>query len=160
MQKVSLIVVTAMLLAGCASTSVTPVSRNQILLNTSASPARGASGAEKVAAQMAAVETVRRGFDRFVIVGAGSENNVSVINSGPRYAMTYGTFNTFGDTTYGNSTTTFGGSTPIITGTRDRTLNVLMLNPGDEGFSQGVDAKAALGSDWQTLVEEGVSTCA
>ncbi|QYK43168.1 MAG: hypothetical protein KF887_08750 [Paracoccaceae bacterium] len=147
------------LLSSCASTSVTPVARNQIIINTSAAPVCGSSGAQGVAARMAAVETIRRGFERFVIVGAQSANNVGVIQRSPTYATTTGTLQNYGNTTYGNATTTFGGGGPMIYGSHDAALGVVMLNRADPGYSNGVDAKGVLGPKWQEMVEKGITTC-
>ncbi|WP_145975076.1 hypothetical protein [Cereibacter sphaeroides] len=147
------------LLAGCASTSVTPVSQNQIIINASAAPACGRSGASRVASKMAAVETLRRGFQRYIVVGTNSDSNVSVVSTGPTYANTYGTYNTFGSSTYGSSRTTYGGGMTMMVGTHDASLGVIMFNPGDPGFSQAIDAKAELGSDWEKLVKAGIKTC-
>lgn len=108
---------------------------------------------------MAAVETLRRGYDRFVITGANSENNVNVIQGRPTGAFTTGTFNTYGNSTYGNLQTTYTGGGPIITGSRDASLMVLMLRSGDPGYGNGVDAKQVLGTEWKKITSEGVKTC-
>ena len=113
----------------------------------------------KVASKMAAVETLRRGYPRFLIGGAQSENNVSVIQRAPTYANTSGTYNAYGNTVYGNSTTTFGGGGPMLIGSNDAGLMVLMLKPGDQGYQQALDAKQELGADWEKLVKDGVKTC-
>jgi hypothetical protein len=34
-----------------------------------------------------------------------------------------------------------------------------MFNKGDPGFSNALDAREALGKDWQELVENGIRTC-
>lgn len=159
MRKIALFLATALALTACASTSTTHISRNQIIINTSAAPACGSAGATRVASQMAAVETLRNGFERFVIQGAGQSNNVSVINRPPTGAYTTGTFNTFGNTTYGTARTTYTGGGPMVVGQHGANLLVLMLNPGDAGFSEGVDAKRVLGDDWEKLVERGIRTC-
>lgn len=106
-------------LMGCASTAVTPLAQNEILVSTSAAPACGTSGAARVASQMAAVETIRSGFERYIILGAQAENNVRAVSTGPTFATTTGTFNTIGNTTFGSSTTTFGGSQTVLTGSND-----------------------------------------
>lgn len=154
-----LLAFSALALAACASTSATQVSRNQVIINTSAAPACGSSGAARVASQMAAVETLRNGFERFIIQNAGQQNNVQVINRPPTGAFTNSTFNSYGNRTYGQSTTTFTGGGPMVMGNHDSSLLVLMLNRGDQGFENGVDAKQALGEDWEKLVENGVRTC-
>ncbi|MCB2141037.1 MAG: hypothetical protein KDE17_18960 [Rhodobacteraceae bacterium] len=153
------VILAALSLAGCAETAVTPIAKNQILLSTSAAPACGRAGAVKVATKMAAVETLRRGYQRFVIAGANSANNTSAISTGPTYAYTSGTYTGYGNTVYGNSTTTFGGNNVMFVGSNDADLHVLMLNPGDRGFKDGIDAKSQLGPDWEKLVQDGISTC-
>lgn len=146
-------------IAACASTSVTPVSRNQIIINTSAAPACGGRGAQGVAAKMAAVETLRRGFQRFVIVGTSGANNTSVRTTGPTYSTTNTTYRGYGNSVYGTSQTSYGGSSTIVSGSHDASLAVIMLNPGDQGFENGVDARQTLGPKWQEMVERGVNTC-
>jgi len=129
------------------------------MISTSAAPVCGVSGAQKVAAQMAAVETIRRGYARFVIGGMQSQNNVRAIQTGPTGSYTTGSFNRYGNTTYGNATTTYTGGGVIMTGSNDASLLVTMMNPGDPGFTNGVDAKSTLGEKWQELVEKGISAC-
>ena len=149
----------AAVLAGCASTSATRLSHNEVLISTSAAPACRGSGAMQVASRMAAVETLRNGFERFVIVAAGSTNNVRATSMPPTGAFTTGTFNTMGGTTYSTATTNFTGGGPMIYGTHDSALRVLMINRGEPGFERGVDARAALGPDWEKRVKEGIRTC-
>lgn len=130
-----------------------------MIISTSAAPACGRSGAAKVASKMAAVETLRRGYQRYVIAGANAENNVRVIQTGPTYANTYSNASFYGNSGYGNSTTYFGGQQTIFSGSNDADLAVVMFNPGEKGFSQAIDAKTELGADWQKLVKDGVRTC-
>ena len=108
---------------------------------------------------MAAVETLRRGYDSFIITGANSQNNVNVIQTAPTASYSSGTFNTYGNTTYGNVNTNYTGGGPIVTGSRDSGLTVVMLKKGDPGYSNGVDARTVLGPDWKKLAEKGINTC-
>ncbi|MDP2047595.1 MAG: hypothetical protein Q8K33_01695 [Cypionkella sp.] len=147
------------LLAGCTSTSVVPLAQNKVIINTSAAPVCGGTGAQGVAVKMAAVETLRRGYSRFYIVAADSANNVDVYQTGPTYATTNSTYQGYGNTVYGQSNTTFGGRNTIITGSHDASLGVVMLRAGDAGYQNAVDAKAALGEKWHEIAERGVSTC-
>jgi hypothetical protein len=117
------------------------------------------SGAKEVAAKMAAVETIRRGYDRYIILGADAESSVSSHQSGPTYAMTNSTYRGYGNSIYGSSTTQFGGSYTVYTGSNDAALEVLLLNKGEQYYGEGIDAKATLGADWQKLVDDGVMTC-
>lgn len=147
------------LLTACVSTDVTQLTRNEFIISTSAAPACGTSGARRVVNRMAAVETIRQGYDRFVIAGARSENNVRAVNTGPTSAYTTGQATTYGNTTYGSATTTYSGGGVLYTGSNDADLHVVMLRPGDAGFDNALDARETLGPEWQRLVEEGVRTC-
>ena len=87
--------------AGCATTSVTPISRNEVIVSTSADADCGASGAAKVASKMAAVETLRRGFERYRIAGATSDSDVTAITTGPTYSTTSANSYGYGNYAYG-----------------------------------------------------------
>lgn len=153
------LVACAAILMGCASTSVTPVARNQVIISTSAAPACGRSGSLKVANGLAAVETIRRGYERFMIQGMNSQNNVRVAQMPVTGANTSYNFNTYGSRTTGTAQTNYYGGGAIVLGSNDADIAVLMMNPGDAGFSNAIDAKQALGPDWQKLVENGIKTC-
>lgn len=159
MLRISSIAVIALSVAGCARTSVIQVSSNEIMLTTEAAPICGTTGSQEVAQQMAAVETLRRGFSRYIIGGAASQNNVGVIQTGPTYANTYGSATVSGNSVYGQSTTYYGGQQTIVYGSHDTAMRLLMLKPGDPGFEQGVDAQMILGPEWQKKVADGVNSC-
>jgi len=150
---------TLMVLSACASSTVTPVSKNQFILSTSAAPACGASGAQKVASKMAAVETLRRGYSRYYIVGVQSQNNTSMIYRPPTTAYTTGNVSVYGNTAYGQATTNYYGGGPMVLGSHDARLGVVMLNPEDKGFANAIDAKQELGPKWAEVVEKGIQTC-
>ncbi|WP_035096981.1 hypothetical protein [Devosia sp. LC5] len=146
-------------LSACASSSVTPLSRNTAVISTSAAPLCRTTGAASVAKQVAAVATIKAGYERFVVGGFETANNTQVVSTGPAYATTTGTFNRFGNTVYGNTNTTFGGRSTVVTGSNDAEMQILMLNPGDAGYEQGIDARATLGADWQKKVDGGINNC-
>jgi hypothetical protein len=56
-----------LLLLGCASASVIPLSADTIEINTTAAPVCSTAGARYAGFRRAAIETINRGFDRFVI---------------------------------------------------------------------------------------------
>ena len=157
--KFSVFAILPMLVAGCAQTSVMQVSRNEILLTTSAAPICGATGSQRVAQEMAAIETLRRGFSRYIVMGAASQNNVSVVQTGPTYSQTTGSATVSGNSVYGSSTTQYGGQQTLFMGTHDTGVRLLMLNSGDAGYEQGIDARMVLGADWEKKVQDSVSTC-
>ena len=146
-------------LAGCASTAVTPISKNQVLISTSAAPACGTEGAAKVASQMAAVATLRAGYKRYVVQGGGVQNNTRVVSTGPTYATTYGSASIYGNTAYGSSTTFYGGQTSYLAGSNNAEFAIKMFNPGEPGYANGIDAKTVLGKEWEKKVREGIKTC-
>lgn len=146
-------------LASCTSSGVTQTANNQAIVSTSAAPVCGTSGAMAVASQMAAVATLRQGYQRFIIANAGAQNNTRVVRTGPTFATTTGTFNRFGNNIYGNTYTTFGGQQTIVSGSNDAQMLVAMFNPGDPGYENALDAKQALGPNWERKVKNGISSC-
>lgn len=159
--KLSMFAVASVLALGaCVATSSTQVSRNQFIISTSAAPACGGAGAQKVAAKMAAVEVLRNGFERYRIVGVEAANNVGAFRTGPTYANTYGNYNAYGNTVYGQSQTYYGGQQTVFYGSHDAALAVVGYNRGERGYNDAVDAKKTLGPDWAKLVKNGINTCA
>lgn len=112
----------------------------------------------RVAGQMAAVATIRQGFERFVIAGAQSDSNVRTAYI-PNSTTTTGTVTTYGNTSYGTFNTT-PAFTPILLGRNKADLGVVMFNQGDPGYENALDARQILGVDWAKIAKDGVSTCA
>ena len=146
------------LLAGCAAAQATRTSQNTLQIDAGAAPACGARGAARVAAKAAAIETIKAGYERYIIGGGYAQNNV-------RVSQLPGEFNTTGQLSYGGGSGSYSGTTTytpgptIVTGSHDRNLNVIMFNKGDPGYEQGLDARQALGPEWQEIVKNGVRTC-
>lgn len=145
-------------LAACAGAEATRTSANTMIIDASAAPACGGRGAARVAAKSAAVETLRAGYERYMIVGASAQNNVTV-------TQMPGTVQTSGTATYGggigtfNSRSTYMPGPTITAGSHDRALAVVMFRRGDPGFENAIDAREALGPEWQKLVQTGIRTC-
>ena len=145
-------------LAGCAGASATRLSANTMIIEAGAAPACGPGGAAKVAAKSAAIETIRAGYDRYIIAGAQGQNNVSS-NTLP------GSYNTAGSLNYGrgygtyNATTTYTPGPTIVSGSHDRQLAVVMFKNGEPGSENALDARAALGPDWADFTQSGIRTC-
>lgn len=159
MRRIAATICVTVAVAGCAQTSVTQMSRNEIMVTTSAAPVCGVNGSQQVAQAMVAVETLRRGFERYIIGGAQSRDNTTIVQTGPTYANTYSTATVSGNTAYGSSTTYYGGQSTMIMGSHDTAMRVVMFKPGDPGYEQGVDAKATLGPEWEKKVKDGVDSC-
>jgi hypothetical protein len=130
-------------LASCATSTTTQLAQNTVRIDVSTAPACGRQGAIRLVNRMAAVETLRHGYDRFVISDSQAQDNLRVVGYN---------FNTYG----------YGGlnATPIVGGTRDAAVIVVMFKEGDPQGQNAIDARQALGPDWQAIVAEGApQTC-
>ena len=58
--------------AACVSADIQPLSATSFKVSASAAPACGRSGAQEMATQIAAIEVIRRGGDKFVFTSANS----------------------------------------------------------------------------------------
>lgn len=152
----------AVVLCGCAKSSTIPLSADTMRITTSAAPVCGATGAESVAFRRAAVETINRGYDKFIIIGGEAQNNVGVVGYTPVQAHTTGTATAtgYGNVAYasGQSTTTYSGGQPIIAGTHDQGLVVKMFKDGDPAGQNALSAREQLGPKWADTVKESAST--
>jgi hypothetical protein len=144
----------ALAVAGCASGQAVRTSANTMIIQTGAAPICGGSGALRVAQQLAAIETVRAGYDRYIITGGQAQNNVVV-------AQAPGTYNTTmsGSNGFYHGTTTYTPGPAIVAGSHDQGLAVAMFREGEPGAEQAIPARDTLGPDWQEKVKNGVRTC-
>ncbi|SEK08291.1 hypothetical protein MAA5396_04755 [Marinovum algicola] len=147
MKRFSFIAVFA-LLAACAETTTTQLASNVVRIDASAAPACGRTGAIKLVNKMAAVETLRLGYDKYIISNSQAQNNVRVVGHTYNTTGTYG-YGTFNANTY---------ATPIIGGSTDAAVIVYMYKAGDPQGRQAIDARTTLGANWQEIVAEGPPT--
>lgn len=172
MKRFAVLGVLLQILTACASSSVMDVATDTIVVNTAAAPVCGQRGAQDVAVKRAAYETLKRGYDKYIILGAQAQNNVGVVGYTPMVANTYstgysnGTLNTYGNrgtyngTYNGTSSTYVSGGQPIIAGSHDQQLAIKMFRASDPQGTNAVDARQVLGPDWQTILAKGPgSTC-
>ncbi len=147
MHKTSMLMAAACLaLTGCARSTVTDLNTREFMVSTAAAPVCGTRGAREVVTKMAAVEVLRKGFIYYYITGGSSDNNVTAIPGAPVYVPAAG-----GGGYYG------GG--PIIMGTNDADLRVVMVHKGEPGSERALDARKILGPDWKTIAAKGIKTC-
>ena len=125
-------------LTACAQTEIIQTAKNQAVVSTSAGPVCGTAGALRVANQMAAVATLRQGYERFSLSGVGTDSNVQV--------------HQFPGSTYTPPTT-------VVTGRNSAQMQVFMMNTGDSGYQNALDAKRVLGPNWQKKVADGITAC-
>lgn len=144
----------ALALAGCASGQAVRTSANTMVIQTGAAPVCGGQGALRVAQQLAAIETIRAGYDRYIITSGQAQNNV-VVSQAP------GTYNTTvsGGGGFYQGTTTYTPGPTIVAGSHDQGLSVVMFREGEPGAQQALSARDALGADWQEKVKNDIHTC-
>ena len=144
--------------SACAKSEAIRTSGNNFVLQTSAAPICGPTGAARVASQMAAVETLRAGYDRYIIFNGSSANNVSLVQGG-------GTSRSSGSLTYGGGYGNYSGRTtytpgPVFEmGTHDQSLTVQMYRDSEPDAKNAISAREALGPEWADKVKSGVNTC-
>ncbi|RYE73198.1 MAG: hypothetical protein EOO81_01260 [Oxalobacteraceae bacterium] len=158
-RKCLLLMVSVSSLSSCASSNAIRTSQNSAIIQTSAAPVCGAQGAARVAQAQAAVETLKAGYDRYIITSAASANNVSV-NQMPGSYQTQGSANIYGSRgTYQSSTTYVPGPT-IVAGTHDQSFGIVMFKDGEPGAQQAIPARETLGPEWKEIVAKGgAKTC-
>jgi hypothetical protein len=149
----------ALILAGCASSTTIPITNDVVQVNTSAAPACGGNGARRVAVQQAAVETINRGYDRFIVMDGQHQNNVGVVGYMPQQSYSTGSVqgSVYGNqySAYGSSNTTTYGGQPIYGGSHDQALTIKMFRNSDPGAGNAIDARQTLGPEWQEIVSKG-----
>ena len=144
----------AIALAGCARSEAVRTSANTMIIQTGAAPVCGGTGALRVSQQLAAIETIKAGYDRYIISGGQAQNNVSVT----QLPGSYNTTATYGGGFYQGRTTYQPGPT-IVAGSHDQGLAVVMYREGDPGAQQAISARDMLGPEWPDKVKSGVHTC-
>lgn len=139
-----------------------PMAADTIHITTSAARFCGATGAQNVAVRRAAIETINRGYDRFIVLGAEASNDVRVVGQTPVVANTYGSANIYGSggmyNVSGQSTTMYSGGAPIVAGHYAQGITIKMFKEGDPAGSNAVSARGTLGPDWQEIIKQGPAT--
>ena len=154
--RIAVCVLPVFALSACAGTNTIRTSQDTAIVQASAAPVCGGIGAARVAQKQAAIETIKAGFDRYIIVGAAAADNVQV-------AQMPGSYQTTGVVNGGylNATTTYRPGPTIVYGSHDQNFGIRMFPDGEPGASNAISPRNMLGPKWQELVEAGsVRTCA
>ena len=148
--RVLLVALTALAVAmtGCARTSTTPLDANTIEITVRVATICDGRDAERLAHLHAAVETIRRGFEDYVVIDSFGGDHLA--DHAPLTARS---------TLYGSSSTPISsGDAPLLA--HHRVLTVQMFQAGRGESSATVSAHAVLGDDWKALVAKGApATC-
>lgn len=155
-------VVVALVLCACARSATMQLSADTFRLIASAAPVCGPTGAQNVALRRAAIETINRGYDKFLILDAAYQNNLRVVGYTPVQAHTTSTATATGYgnmvTAQGSATTTYSGGQPMVGGSHDQGLIVKMFKEGDAHGANAISARGTLGPKWQDVIKENAST--
>ncbi len=183
-----ILLLAAVALTGCArtstSTSVMPLTADTVQITVEAAPVCGQTGAQQVALKTAAIETINRSYDRFVIAGGSYQDNVGVIGTTPLISNSTSTSTSTINVYQYGSRATVDTSIPFrafqeknvlesfYEGRRLRqqaqamrqhqvqVLVVKMFHEDGENAENAVDARGVLGEDWQKIVKSGApNTC-
>jgi hypothetical protein len=131
-------------LVACAGTSTIPLAQDTFQITASTAPVCGSAGAEQVAFKQAAVQTIRRGYDRFMIIGGQASSNV--VGATPIVVQRTG---------YGSAMVS--GGQPMVA--HGQGLVVKMFRDGDPAGANALSARQSLGPDWEEISKKEVLTC-
>ncbi len=149
----------ALTLTACVSTDATPIAQDAVVVSSSAAPVCGQQGARKIAFARAATETLRRGYDKFIIVGGQAESDIRIVGTTPVYGTTNVQGNLTGSTFYGTGSTTVYGGQPIYGGRHKQDFVIKMFRYSDAGAANALDARAELGPEWEKKIQQNRITC-
>jgi hypothetical protein len=107
----------------------------------------------------AASETIRRGYNKFIVVSDQAESDIRIVGTTPVYATTNVQGNLTGSTFYGTGSTTVYGGQPIYGGRHNQDLVIKMFRYTDAGAANALDARAELGPEWEKKIQENKNTC-
>jgi hypothetical protein len=144
--------------SGCTSSNTMRTSQNEAIITTSAAPICGGVGAARAGQKQAAIETIKAGYDRYIIMSGASANNVRSSQMPGTY-NTAGTVNSYGGYSSVQATTTYSPGATIYSGTHDQAIGIHMFKDGEPGSAQALSAREGLGPEWAKIVKEGVRTC-
>ena len=133
-------------LTGCARTSTASLDADRIEITVHVATICDGRDAERLAHRHAAVETIRRGFEDYIVIDSVGGDHLA--GHAPLTARS---------TLYGN------GSTPLLSENapllaHHRVLTIQMFQAGQGESSATVSAHAVLGDDWEALVTKGAPT--
>ncbi|MDD9980665.1 MAG: hypothetical protein OXU81_04800 [Gammaproteobacteria bacterium] len=146
--RVLLVALTGLMvvMTGCARTSTAPLDADTIEITVRVATICDGKDAERIAHRHAAVETIKRGFDDYIVIDSVGGDHLAA--HAPLTARS---------TLYGNSSEPLlWEDAPLLA--HHRVLTVRMFQAGQGESSATVSAHAVLGDDWEALVTKGAPT--
>ena len=133
-------------LSGCARTSTVPAGVDTIEITVHVGTICDGGDAERLARRHAAVETIRRGFDDYVVIGSvGGDHTAGEEAPTARTTLSGG-----------SGRTLFSEDAPLLA--HHRVLTVRMFQAGEGNSAASVSARAVLGDEWEAVAAKGAST--
>ena len=164
MRLLGLAILASALLSSCVSSSVIPLSADMIEISTTGDEVCGKNKTREAALKTAALETIQRGFDRFIVLRANARKDVEYAGTTPVTATTVETATAKGSdnkvNAYGSSTTTVTGGDPMFDVNFEQNLTIKMFKSGDQNGANALDARTILGPKIDQILAEGsIVTC-
>ena len=141
-----LLLLLPVVLTGCARTSTAPVGADTIEVTVHVGTICDGGDAERLARRHAAVETIRRGFDDYVVIDSVGGDHTA--KEEPATART--------TLSGGSGRTLFSEDAPLLA--HHRVLTVRMFQAGEGDSAATVSARAVLGDEWEAVVARGPAT--
>lgn len=154
-----LTIFSCLVLASCASSNTIKTSSSTAIVQTSAEAMCGGAGAANVAQKQAAIETLKAGFDRYIIFDSAASSNVQLTQLPGSY-QTSGTAMIYGNRATYQGNTQYIPGPMIVSGGYQQSFAIKMFREGEGGASSAVSAREILGPKWQQMVKVGtIRTC-
>ena len=135
-------------LTGCARTSTVPVGEETVEITVHVGTICDGRDAERLARRHAAVETIRRGFDDYVVIGSVGGDHTAGEEPATARTILSGS----------SGRTLFSEDAPLLA--HHRVLTVRMLQAGEGDSAATVSARAVLGDEWEAVAAKGApNTC-
>lgn len=145
-----LLIIGCVALTACTTSSAVRTSQNTAMITTNAAPVCGGAGASKVAEKQAAIETIRAGFDRYIIVAANNQDNVRLYQQPGSFYAASG---------YGSSAVGYNPGATVVYGSYDQGMSITMYHERDAGAENALSARETLGPKWSSIVKNGINSC-
>lgn len=145
------LVIAAVSLSGCAEQAATRLAGDTVRLHISTAPIYGALEPQRRAMRMAAEETVKNGYDKFMIVDSANAYRPNVIGQTPAQYQSSSHATVAGGpggiSGYGASQATYTGPRTIAMPRFESDVIVKMFKAADPAGSNAIDAREILKAD-------------
>ncbi len=147
-----------MTLGACVQSSVMQMNADTVQISTRSAPICGLADTGRIAMRRAAVETLNRGFDKYIVLDVNSGRELAGFMGGSSQTSATATAMPYSNTVNAEATTTYSPPQPLFAH-RD-TVMVRMFHDSDADGGNAIPARGILGPDWEKIVaKKGGSTC-